>query len=744
MNLHLTQEQELLRDTFAQLFSNESSPQRVRAAEPTGFDAVLWKALVDTGAVGMRVPEARGGAGSSLLDVALVAEQAGRYLASGPLLESIVACSVLARFATGPASDALDRALDGSALVTLALLPVSENGTQLVPGGAAADAALALDGDELVLIARGEPTEALPNLGSGSVASWALRGGTGERSVLARGRDAVDAYSAAREEWKLLMAAALCGLAQRAVEIAAEYATERVQFDRPIGSFQAIAHPLANDMTNIEGGRTLVWWAIWALSIGNHEAGALIPMSLAWAAETTTVAVAHALHTFGGYGLSLEYDIQLYLRRGKAWALLGGDPRDEYLEVAARLWDGEAPALPGAGDIEMDFSLGEKAEAFRRQVREFLEEHLTDELRAHAHFSWDGHHPGFQRQLAEANMLFPMWPKKYGGQDRDPYEASMLEEELRRVGWGMHAIMTTRMVAETLMEFAREDLKLEVLNEIARGDAICSLGYSEPAAGSDVAAAQTRAVKDGGDWVINGQKMFTSGANLSDYVFLLTRTDPDAHKHKGLTMFLVPLNTPGIDIQPIFTISDERTNATYYTDVRVPDRYRIGDVDGGWAVLGHALGLEHGGSGGEGHYGDMREMVEAGVAWARQTERRGRPVFDDPRVRERLARGITQAQVSRGLQKRGFWASVEGQPDTGLGPMAALHASESFIELSTDLLDLAAPDSILMKGVPGAPGDGSIEFGYRHSTATTIYGGSSEILRSIIAQFTLRMPRSRS
>ena len=412
--------------------------------------------------------------------------------------------------------------------------------------------------------------------------------------------------------------------------------------------------------------------------------------------------------------------------------------------MAARLWDGEDPALPGAGDIEMDFSLGEKAEAFRRQVREFLEEHLTDELRAHAHFSWDGHHPGFQLQRAEANMLFPMWPKKYGGQDRDPYEASMLEEELRRVGWGMHAIMTTRMVAETLMEFAREDLKLEVLNEIARGDAICSLGYSEPAAGSDVAAAQTRAVKDGGDWVINGQKMFTSGANLSDYVFLLTRTDPDAHKHKGLTMFLVPLNTPGIDIQPIFTISDERTNATYYTDVRVPDRYRIGDVDGGWAVLGHALGLEHGGSGGEGHYGDMREMVEAGVAWARQTERRGRPVFDDPRVRERLARGITQAQVSRGLQKRGFWASVEGQPDTGLGPMAALHASESFIELSTDLLDLAAPDSILMKGVPGAPGDGSIEFGYRHSTATTIYGGSSEILRSIIAQFTLRMPRSRS
>src|SRR6202007_2525364 len=134
-----------------------------------------------------------------------------------------------------------------------------------------------------------------------------------------------------------------------------------------------------------------------------------------------------------------------------------------------------------------------------------------------------------------------------------------------------------------------------VLSKIVAGDAVCSLGYSEPGSGSDVFAAQTKATPEGNGWRIDGQKMFTSGANIADYVLMLTRTNPDVPKHKGLTMFIVPLRAPGVEIQPVFTFQDERTNITYYDEVRIPDSYRLGEVDGGVKVMSGALELEHGG-----------------------------------------------------------------------------------------------------------------------------------------------------
>src|SRR5262245_15627029 len=314
-----------------------------------------------------------------------------------------------------------------------------------------------------------------------------------------------------------------------------------------------------------------------------------------------------------------------------------------------------------------------------------------------------------------------------------------LWEEYHRAGWSTHAVITTGMVGETLIRFANEDLKREVIPRILAGEAIISLGYTEPASGSDVAAAQTRAVRQGDEWVIDGQKMFTSGAHLTQYVFLLTRTDASARKHRGLTMFLVPLDTPGIEVQPILTLSDERTNATYYSGVRVPDRYRVGPVNEGWSVLHHALDIEHG-SGGLGASGaEHRKLAESAAAWARSSGR-----WSDPRARERLGYVAARAAVSRVLGLRALWSGAERHPDGGEGPMYSLFQAEAWIEDSADMMDLCAPDSLLKTGAEGAAGGGEVELAYRHSTALSIYGGSSEIMRSIIAQLTLRMPRSRS
>jgi alkylation response protein AidB-like acyl-CoA dehydrogenase len=376
MDLALNDEQELLRETFAQLFAAESSPDRVRAAEAAGFDEGLWKQLVETGAIGICVPETLGGAGACLFDAVLLAEQAGRHLVTGPLLEGIAATAALASLEASGARALLDDALGGRRIVSLAL-QIADGAPQLVPGGAVADAVLGLDGDDLVLVERSGSAGALANLGSLSLGEWDLGGRRPgqERTVLANGLRARQGWECARERWRLLMAAALGGLGHRAIEIGAAYASERVQFDRLIGAFQAIAHPLADSATAIEGGQVLVWRAVHAIAHDSPQAASLVPLAFAWLAEAAPEGARRALHTHGGYGLSLEYDIQLYLRRAKTWALLAGNPRDALVDAADRRWRGARVALPecGADEIGIDFGLGEKAEAFRREVRDFLE-----------------------------------------------------------------------------------------------------------------------------------------------------------------------------------------------------------------------------------------------------------------------------------------------------------------------------------------------------------------------------------
>jgi alkylation response protein AidB-like acyl-CoA dehydrogenase len=627
----------------------------------------------------------------------------------------------------------------------LALHPTREDEPQWVPGGAVADAVLGLDGDELVLVARHERLPSPANLGAAPLARWRLDGKDGaERHVLARGEAARRLHEAAVEERKLLTAGALLGLARRALEIGAAYASERTQFDRLIATFQAVSHPLADAVSAVEGGRHLAYYAVWALAKQRVDAAALISMAYAWSADAASESVARALHVHGGYGLSLEYDIQLYHRRAKAWALAAGDPQDELQRVFERRFEAARPALPDPGEVTIDFSLGAEAEAFRERVRARFEALFTPELRDRERLGWEACDFDFQRRLASERLLFPTWPEEFGGQGCGPLQARVWVQELERMGWPVQAFATTRIVGETLMRFGSEALKREVLPRIAGGEAICTLGYTEPASGSDVAAATTRAVREGEEWVINGQKMFTSGANLGQYVLLLTRTDPEAPKHRGLTLFLVPLDTPGIEIQPIHTLSDERSNATYYADVRVSDGFRIGEVNGGWEVIGYALHLEHGGGGGSGFVYPHGKLVEAAYQWACMAPRGEGRASGDPRVRERIARAAMRVEVIRALGLASVWAGMGQESIPGIGPMLKLLGTETFIEDASALLDLAAPTSLFSEGSEEAIAGGEIEYAHRLSTATSIYGGTSEIMRSIIAQTALGMPRSRS
>lgn len=738
MNLDLTEEQLLLSDTLERLFAAESTPTRVRAAEATGFDAALWTQLVAMGILSIRVKENDGGSGLGLIDAVLVAELAGRHLASVPLAEAMAAASLLAQLPGMLAAGLLADALEG---VPVLLLPQVLRGGELqavpvVPGAVV----LALEGDAVIVV-RHVPGAVQANLGAAALCLRSLSGQDSaiRRQVVAHGVEARNAFLAALEEWKLLKAAMLAGLSRRALELAAAYASERYQFGKLIGAFQGIAHPLADALTDVDGARLLVWRAIWAIAHGDQAAGATVSMAWWWATQSSARAVACALHTFGGYGVSLEYDIQLYYRRGKAWALLAGDPRKELYAVADRLWEpGLSVPLPDPGRVQLCFDAGDDARAFGEEVRAFFRANLTDDLKQHAHHSVAGFHAGFQGKLAQAGLLFPHWPAQFGGRDKTPFDMAQLGEVFEEFNWQRITGPITNQVAQIVMRFAAPDVQEEVLPRFARGEALACLGFTEPSCGSDVFAARTRAVRDGDGWVIDGQKIFTTAANLADYIFLLVRTGPDLPKHAGLTLFLVPMSTPGIEVQAVHTMQDERTNITYLSQVRVPDRYRIGEVDGGVAVMAATLELEHGGDQYRISYANMYRHA---VQWARSTERDGRPVLADPDARARLARVAVHTTIARDLCYRAIWA-IEGKVPgrAAFGPMSKLFATEHYTTDAADLMDLAAPWSLFS----GREGLGHVEIGYRQSIGMTIYGGTSEIHRSLIAEQGLGMPRSRT
>jgi alkylation response protein AidB-like acyl-CoA dehydrogenase len=740
LNLELSEDHKLLSDSVARLFEEESSIARVRAAEPLGFDPVLYRSLGEIGALGIRAPESAGGSGAGLIDAALIAEAAGRQLASAPLAESIVVARLLAELGGPPAKLWLEGLLAGDKVVTLALREVCPGRAQVVPAGAAADAVLTLEGDEVALVQLAPRGAAAPNHGSQPIAKLVLSGdgAAGAKIPLAKGPEARSAFLAGLEEWKLLTAAQLNGLSRRALEYAVDYAKERVQFDRPIGSFQAVAHPLADRAVDVDAAQLFTWWTIQQIAKGAPDAAACVAMSYWWSCKVADETTRRAVHTFGGYGVTLEYDLQLYFRRAKAWPLVLGDPLEQLAEAGRRLWLGATTPLPAAGDPGLDFDFGEEAEALAQETRELLATITTPEWRAKAHYSYAGYDPEVNRKIGAAGLVHPSWPAEWGGRGAHPYAAALslsVWDEFNVTG---HAQSVSYFVGSVLMTAGSEELKTEILPDLGKGLTNCSLGYSEPGSGSDIFAAKTRAAWDEAsqEWVINGQKMFTSGAELTDYIFLLTRTNPGASKHAGITMFLVPLKTPGVEVHPVHTMQEERTNATFYSDVRLPDRYRIGEVNGGLRALAVALELEHGAAYNPGNH----ELVDIAVEWAREPGPEGRPRLEDTSTLTRIARVKANAYMKELIAKRAMYFGVTHPGRrTAYGPMNKLFGSEAYQRDMADLIDLAAPDSLFH----GRDGVGPIELRHRHAQIATIYGGTSEVHRSMIAEVGLGLPRSR-
>ena len=342
MDLALDESQLLLQESFADFFAKECPPARVRDAEPLGFCPELWGHLSQLGAPGVGVSETAGGSGGSLLDMLLIAEEVGAAAAPVPFAEVTVASRLLA--AVSADASPLPKTLTGEAIPSLALEDVARQPRQLVPAGAVASHVLALHGDELRMLSLDpdRSADSPSNLGSAPVA-WVDFSGGASQTTLARGDEALAQFQRARDEWFVVTAASLVGLARRSLELGVAYAKERIQFGVPIGSFQAIAHRLADEATATDGARLLVWEAAWAEGVLPERFAELCAMAFTWAAQTARSVSETSLHVHGGYGFSLEYDIQLYYRRACAWSLVAGGPR-RGLEMVAERRFGSAAA----------------------------------------------------------------------------------------------------------------------------------------------------------------------------------------------------------------------------------------------------------------------------------------------------------------------------------------------------------------------------------------------------------------
>lgn len=343
MDLNLTEDQETIREVFAAFFDGETGPERARAAEPLGVDGAAWERLLETGAPGMGVPEAAGGGGASLADLAVVASEAGACIAPLPLVDHAVTARLLADLGDGALDEGV---LTGTTIVGLALRPAGDGVARTVPTGAAAHRVVALDGDRLVIDGPVDDPSAghLANHGCLPLAHRDLAGA----EVLASGPDAVAAHARAVDEWRTLTAATLVGIARAATNLGVAYVMEREQFGRTVGSFQAVQHLLADLPGLVDGAHLLASKAAWAgdrasegiaavLDVDANDVtdfAALTAMALVAAGEAAAIATDRSLHVHGGYGFSEEYDIQLYYRRARALAYVLGDPAAECRRLA--------------------------------------------------------------------------------------------------------------------------------------------------------------------------------------------------------------------------------------------------------------------------------------------------------------------------------------------------------------------------------------------------------------------------
>jgi alkylation response protein AidB-like acyl-CoA dehydrogenase len=395
----------------------------------------------------------------------------------------------------------------------------------------------------------------------------------------------------------------------------------------------------------------------------------------------------------------------------------------------------------------MDFRFTEEETAFRAEVHQWLKQEIPQRWTELDPGIWEETEESwaisrqFQRKLGQKGWLAPAYPKEYGGLELSHMKRLILAEELayNNAPISVEVEITVNWVTPTIILFGTEEQKKEYGTRVASGEIIFCIGYSEPNAGSDLAALQTRAVASGDEYIINGQKIWCSYAHLADYCWLAARTNPDVSKHKGISMFIVDMKTPGVTVRPLINILNHHSfNEVFFDDVRIPRDNLVGQENNGWYQLVIALDMERSSIG---TAASQQRIIQELVQYARETRRNGKPIAADPLIRNKLAEMAVENEILRMMCYRIAWMFSKGMHPSYESSMSMVFSSELMRRIANVGMHVMGHYGELDKDSKWAPLNARIMRMYLSSLSIGVGGGSNEIQRNIIAMRGLGLPR---
>ena len=731
MPIGITEDHLALQESVRGWVERHCPPSVTRAGldDPAESRPKFWDALAEQGWLGLAAPEAHGGSGFGVGEVVVVVEELGRACAPGPALPTLLAIEVVRASTNADARAALLPELAAGARVGAV---VGHAATKL--RGSRTDAGLVVTGTgspvlgvhlaDLVVA----PVDVANDAGGTDEVWVALEVGNGvtvrelpsvdltrrvgevEVDITLDAAHVLDGVTGAHvaDASAAVLAAELVGVAQWCVDTASAYAKDRVQFGRPIGQFQGVKHKCADMLGRVELARAAVWDAARAVDDGDAVTLAT-SAALALALEAAYENAKDCVQVHGGIGFTWEHDAHLYLRRAMAMRSLAGEPSVWRARVARCVLAGDRRAL--------HVDLGPDAEALRTELRAFLADVRDLEPKEQ------------RRRVADAGYLTPTWPAPWGRAAR-AVEQMVIDQEFRAAGVPRPSIVIGGWALPPVIMYGSEEQQQRWIPATLHGDISWCQLFSEPGAGSDLAALTTRATRVEGGWILNGQKVWTSMAKQADWGILLARTNPDAPKHDGISCFMLDMHTPGIDIRPLRELTgDAFFNEVFFDDVFIPDDCLVGVEHDGWRAARTTLANERVAMGGGLTLGHGLEQVCKLVT--------AQGLADDPLV---LADVGGLAATAHALSCLGFRMTLAAL--AGADPSGSEAAVRKLLGVLHDQrvqevgMHLAGAEGAIADGEPGG-----WSRGFLFNRNLTIAGGTSEIQRNIIGERVLGLPR---
>jgi alkylation response protein AidB-like acyl-CoA dehydrogenase len=800
MDFLFTDEQLELRAAVRGFLGRKSAEESVRRlmATDAGYDPAVWQQMSDQlGLQGMAVPEEYEGAGFGYLELGIVFEEMGRALLCAPYLSSVaLAAEALLRCADEAArKDLLPGLATGQRIGTLALLEqpgrwdeasvqtrahrsgagwwVLDGGKRHVPDGHIADLILvgartptgiglfAVDG-----AAPGVTRVPVPTLDQTRKQAHLDFAGTPARLIGDEG-DGGRVIRRVLDTAAILLAAEQAGGALRVVEMAAGYAGMRVQFGRPIGSFQAVKHLCADMLTEAEAARSAAYYGLWALAADSEDVPLAASLAKVYCSAAYSKIAGDAIQVHGGIGFTWEHPAHLYFKRAKSSEVMFGTPARHRDVLAARL--GLEPKGRSEGDMgrragprrraeNTDIEILPEDRAFADEVQRWLDSHLVGEFAEHRGVggpddstAWDVR-LRWEKELSAGGWLGLTWPPEYGGRGATLAQAIIFEylyaraEAPYRVG-----VQGQDLFGPTLLMFGTAEQKARFLPKILAAEEFWGQGFSEPDAGSDLASVRTQArlVKGdgevGGDeWVIDGQKIWMTFGASADWLYVLCRTDTSSSRHRGLSLLLVPARQPGVQIRPITNmLGAGEFCEVFFTGARTRADLVVGAPGDGWKVAMAALGVERGTLLMPQQLGFEREAEEVlriarGAGGLGAAAAAGLDGAAAAGLSHRLVDAWIAVRLMRVTALRTIGELVAGRTPGAQTATSKLYASvqhQRLLELATELL--AEEATVTGEGYALEP----LQRAFLLSRAETIYGGSSQIQRNIIGERVLGLPK---